>query len=98
MAVKDTGTGLDPAGAERMFQPFFTTKVDGLGMAFPSADQLSKPTAAACGYRRARRMAPMSASLFRYGRSTSPTAIRLRRLAAAKALSALIHVLSLILL
>ena len=32
IAVKDTGMGLDPAVAERMFQPFFTTKPDGLGM------------------------------------------------------------------
>jgi PAS domain S-box-containing protein len=32
IAVKDTGTGLDPAVADRMFQPFFTTKPDGLGM------------------------------------------------------------------
>jgi PAS domain S-box-containing protein len=32
VSVKDTGTGLDPAVAERMFQPFFTTKPDGLGM------------------------------------------------------------------
>jgi PAS domain S-box-containing protein len=32
IAVEDTGTGLDPAVAERMFQPFFTTKPDGLGM------------------------------------------------------------------
>src|SRR6202008_3505438 len=32
VSVKDTGTGLDPAVAERMFQPFFTTKSDGLGM------------------------------------------------------------------
>jgi PAS domain S-box-containing protein len=32
VAVEDTGAGLDPAVAERMFQPFFTTKPDGLGM------------------------------------------------------------------
>ena len=32
VAVKDTGTGLDPAVQERMFQPFFTTRPDGLGM------------------------------------------------------------------
>jgi len=32
VAVEDTGTGLDPGVGERMFQPFFTTKPDGLGM------------------------------------------------------------------
>jgi predicted ATPase/signal transduction histidine kinase/GAF domain-containing protein len=32
ISVKDTGAGLDPSAAERMFQPFFTTKPDGLGM------------------------------------------------------------------
>ena len=32
VSVKDTGPGIDPAVAERMFQPFFTTKPDGLGM------------------------------------------------------------------
>ena len=32
VAVGDTGPGLDPAAAERIFQPFFTTKPDGLGM------------------------------------------------------------------
>jgi signal transduction histidine kinase len=32
VSVKDTGTGLDPSTAERIFQPFFTTKPDGLGM------------------------------------------------------------------
>jgi PAS domain S-box-containing protein len=32
VAVEDNGMGLDPAIAERIFQPFFTTKPDGLGM------------------------------------------------------------------
>jgi PAS domain S-box-containing protein len=32
VAVEDTGTGLDPAVAERALEPFFTTKADGLGM------------------------------------------------------------------
>jgi signal transduction histidine kinase len=32
IAVKDTGSGLDPAVAERLFRPFFTTKSEGLGM------------------------------------------------------------------
>ena len=32
VTVGDTGTGFDPAVADRMFQPFFTTKPDGTGM------------------------------------------------------------------
>ena len=32
VSIKDTGTGLDPSVAERVFQPFFTTKSNGLGM------------------------------------------------------------------
>jgi signal transduction histidine kinase len=32
VAVEDTGTGLDPATADRIFDSFFTTKPDGLGM------------------------------------------------------------------
>jgi signal transduction histidine kinase len=32
VAVEDTGAGLDPVVGERMFQPLFTTKPDGLGM------------------------------------------------------------------
>lgn len=30
--VADTGTGLDPAAAERLFQPFVTTKAHGMGV------------------------------------------------------------------
>jgi signal transduction histidine kinase len=32
VSVEDTGTGLDPATASRIFEPFFSTKPDGLGM------------------------------------------------------------------
>jgi C4-dicarboxylate-specific signal transduction histidine kinase len=32
VSVEDTGTGLDPAIAHRIFEPMFTTKADGLGM------------------------------------------------------------------
>ena len=32
VAVEDTGTGLDPAVAQRIFESLFTTKSDGLGM------------------------------------------------------------------
>jgi C4-dicarboxylate-specific signal transduction histidine kinase len=32
IAVRDTGEGLDPANLERVFDAFFTTKADGMGM------------------------------------------------------------------
>ena len=32
VAVQDTGTGTDPATADRIFNPFFTTKPSGMGM------------------------------------------------------------------
>jgi signal transduction histidine kinase len=32
VAVRDSGDGLDPANLERVFDAFFTTKADGMGM------------------------------------------------------------------
>jgi PAS domain S-box-containing protein len=32
VTVSDTGVGLDPVGADRLFDPFYTTKVGGMGM------------------------------------------------------------------
>jgi signal transduction histidine kinase len=32
VTVEDTGSGIDPAGLERVFEPFFSTKSDGMGM------------------------------------------------------------------
>jgi C4-dicarboxylate-specific signal transduction histidine kinase len=32
VAVRDSGQGFDPADIERIFDPFYTTKSDGLGM------------------------------------------------------------------
>jgi PAS domain S-box-containing protein len=32
IAVRDSGTGLDPKDIERIFDPFFTTKPDGMGL------------------------------------------------------------------
>jgi two-component system sensor kinase FixL len=30
--VSDTGTGISPQAAEQLFQPFFTTKAEGMGV------------------------------------------------------------------
>ena len=32
LSVEDTGIGLDPAGMDRLFQPFYTTKTQGMGI------------------------------------------------------------------
>jgi signal transduction histidine kinase len=32
LTVEDTGSGIDPAGLERVFEPFFSTKPEGMGM------------------------------------------------------------------
>ena len=32
VAVQDSGTGIDPENASRLFDAFFTTKADGMGM------------------------------------------------------------------
>jgi len=32
VAVRDSGTGLDPKDADRIFDPFFTTKAEGMGL------------------------------------------------------------------
>ena len=32
VTIKDTGPGLDPAGADRLFEAFYTTKKEGMGM------------------------------------------------------------------
>lgn len=35
VAVADSGTGLDPAQSERIFDPYFTTKLEGTGLGLP---------------------------------------------------------------
>jgi phosphoglycerate-specific signal transduction histidine kinase len=43
VVVRDTGPGLRPQSLPRLFEPFYTTKPDGMGMASRSAARLSKP-------------------------------------------------------
>jgi C4-dicarboxylate-specific signal transduction histidine kinase len=49
VAVRDTGHGLRPESLPRLFEPFYTTKPDGMGWASRSAARLSKPMVGSCG-------------------------------------------------
>jgi C4-dicarboxylate-specific signal transduction histidine kinase len=62
VAVEDTGTGLDPAIEQRIFEPIFTTKSDGLGMGLSICRSIIEAHGGACGRRPARRMARFSTS------------------------------------
>jgi len=37
VGVRDSGTGLTPEGQERIFEPFFSSKPEGMGMGLPIA-------------------------------------------------------------
>jgi two-component system sensor histidine kinase DctS len=42
VAVHDTGPGLPPESADQVFNPFYTTKADGMGMGLPISDSIIK--------------------------------------------------------
>jgi len=52
IAVHDSGIGFDPLSAERIFDPFHSTKPGGLGMGYRSVVPLLKPTADDSGHYR----------------------------------------------
>jgi PAS domain S-box-containing protein len=55
VGVRDTGPGLSPESLSRLFEPFYTTKPEGMGMAYLSAARSSRPMADGCGRSRANR-------------------------------------------
>jgi len=52
IAVADTGTGLGTTKTEHIFDAFFTTKPEGMGIGLSICRRLSKPMAVACEHRR----------------------------------------------
>ena len=62
VAVTDLGLGLDLARGDRLFEAFFTTKPEGMGMGCRSAVRSLMPMAADCGRLRICQTAPSSSS------------------------------------
>jgi len=42
LCVRDRGTGADPADLERMFEPFFSTKPNGMGLGLPICSEIAR--------------------------------------------------------
>ena len=42
VAVRDSGSGIDPLAIEHIFEPFFSTKPDGMGMGLAIARSIVK--------------------------------------------------------
>jgi len=65
VSVTDTGPGIDPEVASRLFQPFVTTKAEGMGVGLVDlVGRSSKPTAGRSGLNRGRAAVPASALPF----------------------------------
>jgi len=62
VSVSDTGVGLPPLQADQIFTAFFTTKIHGTGMDYPSAAPSSSRIAADCGPPTTLRAAPVFTS------------------------------------
>jgi two-component system, LuxR family, sensor kinase FixL len=51
ITVSDTGPGLDPAAAERVFDPFFSTRENATGLGLPISNTIAKAHGGSLGYR-----------------------------------------------
>jgi PAS domain S-box-containing protein len=63
--IADHGHGLPEEDVERIFAPFYTTKLEGMGIGLPSAARSSSSTRAACGSSGAPKAARYSVSPYR---------------------------------
>ncbi len=62
ISVEDCGTGIDPADIDRVFDQFFTTKADGMGLGLP----ISRSIVAAHGGRLWATPAPAAGAIFQF--------------------------------
>jgi C4-dicarboxylate-specific signal transduction histidine kinase len=51
ITVEDTGAGLDPTKMDRIFDAFFTTKPEGIGMGLSICRSIVEGRGGACGHR-----------------------------------------------
>jgi C4-dicarboxylate-specific signal transduction histidine kinase len=51
ISVTDTGPGLDPAAAARVFDPFFSTRKNATGLGLPVSNTIAKAHGGSLGYR-----------------------------------------------
>jgi two-component system sensor kinase FixL len=51
ISVSDTGPGLDPAGAERVLDPFFSTRKNATGLGLPISNTIVKAHGGSLGFR-----------------------------------------------
>jgi signal transduction histidine kinase len=49
--VSDTGPGLDQAAADRVFDPFFSTRENATGLGLPISNTIAKAHGGSLGYR-----------------------------------------------
>jgi C4-dicarboxylate-specific signal transduction histidine kinase len=73
VGVQDTGPGLGAESLERLFDPFYTTEPEGMGMGLANCRRSSMPTADGCGRAAASRVG-RSFSL-QYPTAPGPTVI-----------------------
>ncbi len=51
ITVSDTGPGLDPVAADRVFDPFFSTRENATGLGLPISNTIAKAHGGSLGYR-----------------------------------------------